>query len=406
MSLQGKNGEDGQDLDAQALYDAAIANGSFTGSFLDFCKELNIQAPAYNDTVTIAENMLSCVSVYCGFAVQKTGSEKNYGYQGGSGVIVDLNKQAGAAYILTNYHVVYSAESSVKGFSNDIWVYLCGANEVFERKQGGDRGDGIAATVWGGSMEYDIAILKIEGSERLQDSEARVATLGDSESVKVGEETFVIGNPSLMGMSVTNGILSVQSEYIGISALDGSNQTTAYRVLRTSAAINSGNSGGGMFNTSGELIGIVNAKSSSSTVDNMGYALAISQVKRVCANIRDNDGYVKRATLGIEIQVESSKAVLQGDTIQIQEVFSVGAIQTGTAAKPEPWSVGGLQVQDIFLSATLNGQTTTFDRYYQLKDFLLDVRLNDVVTFQIERDGERKDIQVPFNKAAYFTQFA
>ncbi len=407
LSLHGANGADGQDLDAQDLYEAAIANGSFEGTFLDFCKALNIQAPQYNDTATIAENMLSCVSVYCGFPTRKTSaSPSGYGYQGGSGVIVDINKEGGSAYILTNYHVVYSAESTPKGISEDIWVYLCGANEEFDGRENGERGDGIQATVWGGSMEYDIAILKIEGSEQLKNSQARKATLGDSESVKVGEETYVVGNPSLMGISVTDGVLSVQSEYIEIAALDGSNQTTVYRVMRTSAAINSGNSGGGMFNTRGELIGIVNAKSSSSTVDNMGYALPISQVKKVCANIRDNGvGYVKRATLGIEIDVKSSQAVLQGDTVQIEEVFAVGAIQVGTAAKPEPWSSGGLMVGDIFVSATLRGNTTTFHRYYELKDFLLDVRLNDTVTFVVERGGQKKTVEVAFNRAAYFTDF-
>ncbi len=419
LTLQGTNGEDGEDLDAQALYELAKANG-FTGSFLEFCKELNIEIPQYNDTQTIAENMLSCVSVYCGFSVRTDNGQGSpattYGYSGGSGVIVDLQKEKGTAYILTNYHVVYNAESQANdGISEEIWVYLCGGKADFSDTANATKGDGIKATFCGGSMNYDIAILKVVGSEELAKSDATVAKLGNSENVKVGEETYVIGNPSLRGISVTNGVLSVPSEYITISALDGSNQAVNYRVMRTSAAINSGNSGGGMFNTAGELIGIVNAKSSSSTVDNMGYALPINQVAAVCENIGANGGSLSKAMLGITTYVETSSAELVGDTVQIRETFCVASLTKNESVNPffpaeQVAAYGKLKEGDIFLSAKIvrGEQTTemTFTRAYQLTEFLLQVRKGDTVVLKVLRNNAETEVSILFDKDSYFVKYA
>ncbi len=416
-SLHGDDGKDGEDLDAQALYEAAKVNG-FTGTFLDFCKELNISIPQYNDTETIAENMLSCVSVYCGYSVTQTvttggylgigGStttQVQYGYSAGSGVIVELNENAGSAYILTNYHVVYNIESDQKGILEDIYIYPYGAYTYFDPNPNGEKGDGIKATFVGGAMDYDIAILKVEGS--LNAENVREAKIGASEKVTVGEETYVIGNPAMKGISVTNGILSVDSEYITISALDnrdldldGKVDGVSYRVMRTSAAINSGNSGGGIFNTAGELIGIVNAKSSSTTVDNMGYALPISEVAAVCENIRDfGDGKVHQAMLGILVSTTTSSAEIVEGKTQIKEEFCVRQ-----EAKLGGASHGKLHEGDIFLSATLKGKTTVFTRRYQLTDVLLGVRKGDTVVFKVRNSsGREEDISITFDRDSYFT---
>ncbi len=429
-SLHGANGEDGEDVSAQDLYDKAVADG-FTGSFLDFCKSLNISLPQYNDTVQIAENMTSAVSIYCGYSktsVVSTGggllggiggreTVVEYGTQAGSGVIVDLNKQAGNAYIITNYHVLYNntCDSSARD-SNDIlksiWVYTYGSYNTFNPETN-KNGDGMLATFVGGSMDYDIAILKIEGKELLKKDNVSCAKLGDSDAVKVGEETYAIGNPAGAGISVTNGILSVQSERITMAALDGRDENNdkevdgvVYQVMRTSAAINSGNSGGGLFNTKGELIGIVNAKSSSSTVDNMGYALPINQVKAVCENVIANGGTVKQARFGITVQTTASKSVIGEDgNVSIVEEFTVVEEPTvGYAAR------GVLEYGDIFLSAQIErngvkGEILTFTRQYQLTNFLLGVRLGDTVHLTVCDAGNNvvvRSILFDRNDTKYF----
>ena len=416
-SLCGKDGNDGEDLDAEALYQTAVANG-YEGSFLEFCTTLNITIPDDNDTVTIAENVRSVVSIYCGYSVTTTSSgwigqqtKKTYGSQAGSGVIIDLNKEAGNALIVTNYHVIYNGESDEKGILNNIWVYPYGAYNRFTAENGDVSGDGIKATFVGGAMDYDIAILRVEGSEYIKNSQVTEAKIGNSDTVQLGEQTFVVGNPAGAGIAVTNGIVSVDSEYISMAALDNRDTNrdgyvdgVSFRVMRTSAAINSGNSGGGMFNAKGELIGIVNAKSSGTTTDNMGYALPITLVEAVCDNILANGKSVARATLGIMISVTASKAVVdeQGN-LSLEEEFSVI-----TAASKGAASYGKLNAGDVFISASINGgEALTFTREYQLAYVLLSVRKGDTVTFVMRNtSGEKTTVSITFDKDNYFTTFA
>ncbi len=409
----GKDGRDGESLDAEKMYDAAVAKG-YDKDFLAFCQELDIECYQQNDTVQISENTLSIVSIYCGYSKTtstgggiwgpRSNAVTEYGSQAGSGVIVSLNKEAGDAYIITNYHVLYNLESDQKGILEDIWVYTYGAYNGFDAKDGDTTGDGIKATYVGGAMEYDIAILKIKGSEKLQKSQARAAKMGNSDEVKLGEETYVIGNPAGAGIAVTNGVLSVQSEYITMSAMDNSNRAISYRVMRTSAAINGGNSGGGMFNVQGELIGIVNAKSASSQTDNMGYALPITQVKAVYDNILANEGKVKRAMLGIVVAVKASKPVLDEDgNVSIQEEFCVS-----TEAEEGSAAYNKLSEGEIFLSMSINGEkSVVFTRQYQLTEGLLLVRKGNKVTFTLRNSsGQEERVEIVFDKDDYFTSYA
>ncbi len=408
-SLHGANGVDGENLTAQQLYDAWLANGN-EGTFTDFCKTLNISIPQHNDTVTISQNMLSTVSIYCNYTkttmssgglFSTPGKNVQYKSTAGSGVIIELNKEAGSAIIVTNYHVVYDVDSDDKGIVSNIWVYPYGATNGFTTEKGDVDGDGIKATYVGGAMDYDIAILKVEGSEYIKNNEIEKATWGDSDSVTVGEETYVVGNPGGLGIAVTNGIVSVPSEYIGIYALDerdldrnGKTDIVPYRVMRTSAAINGGNSGGGIFNTAGQLIGIVNAKNTQSTTDNMGYALPSTQVKAIYDNILANDGKVKKATLGVTVSVKSTRAVVDEKGIaRIVEEFEVQSVEKGTVAYNK------LNVGDIFISAKKGNDVVTFTQEYQLLDFLLTVREGETAEFTVlDGNGEQRTVSITFGK--------
>ena len=409
-SLKGANGKDGQNLDIDAVYDAAVKNG-YTGSFLEFLKEyFSVDVQEGNDTKQIAENLTSVVSIFVGFK-KTTTSEGIFGgfnsettpfASAGSGVIVSLNKNAGNAYIVTNYHVVYDSESNTTtGISDSIWLYLYGSLNGFSVAEGKDvNGGGIKATFVGGSMDYDIAVLKVEGSSILQNSLATAAAFGDSNNVIPGEKVFVIGNPEGEGISVTSGVLSVDSEYIEMQSSDDL-RTVEYRVMRTDAAINHGNSGGGMFNAKGELIGIVNAKSTAEDVDNMGYALPITQVKHVMQNAVDNGGAVHRAMLGITVATTGSSVRLDGDgNLVIEEELTIyEAPKLGAAA------YGLLVKGDVLKEVTINGKTSKLTRRFHLIDLLLQVRLGDSVTLKIERGGEEKSVQIAFDKGSYFTLY-
>lgn len=409
LSLHGANGEDGEDLKIEDMYAIAKANG-YTGTILDFMKEWNVEVQTNNDTDTIAENALSIMNICCGFSKTTNGgywgsSQTEYYASAGSGVIIDLNKEAGSALIVTNYHVLYDGDSdAANGISDNIRVYAYGAvNRFTPDKTASYTDDGITATYVGGAMNYDIALLRIEGSEYLKNSAAKEAKLGNSDTVRFGEEVYAIGNPDGAGTAVTEGIISVETEDIVMTSIDGKSSMEC-RVMRTDAAINHGNSGGGLFNVAGELIGITNAKNAGSEVDNMGYALPITQVKYICENILDNGGVLKRAMLGIEIYTTTRQSGYdENGVLQLCEEFAVGK----AATSENDASYNLLSVGDVFLSMQINGgETVQFTRQYQLTDLMLTIRKGDTVVFGIRNsDGAQKQVTVKFDKDSYFTSY-
>lgn len=418
-SLKGANGEDGEDLDIIKVYEAACANG-YEKDFLSFLKEfLNVDVNENNNVKTIAENMKSVVSIYCyyqrtystsgGFWEQQTQTATKYEVSAGSGVVIDINKEAGNALILTNYHVVYDMESNDGSFADGVYLYPYGANLVFSPADN-KFGDGLKATYVGGAMDYDVALLKVEGNQLVKDGLMSKATIGSSNDLTVGEKVYAVGNPDGAGMAVTSGIVSVDSEYIQLSALDnrdtnrdGYVDTLEFRVVRTDAAINGGNSGGGLFDADGKLIGIVNAKNVGEETDNMGYALPISQVLPLVENIIDNNGAAKSAKLGIYVSISGSSAYEREDgTLGVRENFCVSQIILGGAAYRK------LSVGDVFKWMQIgNGEKVELIREFQLHDELLKIRKGDVVTIGvIDSQGNEKTVQIQFSNDSYFTTYA
>lgn len=421
-SLQGADGSDGADLDIEEVYAAAVENG-YEGSFLEFLKEyLSADVSENNDTDAIAHNMMSVVSVYSGFKeTKKIGgvfggiiTTTSLVWAAGSGVIYDLNKEAGNAYVITNFHVIYDAESD-NGIADYIYLSLYGGITNINTSTG-ENTDGLAipATYVGGAADYDIAVLKVQGSEILRESSAEEAEIGSSEEITTGEKVFAIGNPEGDGISVTEGVISVDSEYIQLESTINPGTAVSMRVMRTDAAINPGNSGGGLFDAQGKLVGITNAKLGDSliykkdqygnevlsgihSVDNMGYALPITQVMYVVDNIMDNGGSVKRATLGVTVQTVESKSILENGKAVIVETVSVADITKGSAGD------GIFETGDILKSIIVGNTKTEIRRRYQVIDLLLCVRKGDTVKVTVERDGKATGLSITFDKDEYFT---
>ncbi len=399
-SLHGADGKDAADITARDLYEMAKEEG-FKGSFLDFCKELGLTVTENNNVDVISKNVMSVVSVNCGFSYTNKGlggSGISYYTSAGSGVIIDINKQAGNALIVTNYHVAVDLTSNERGASKNICLYGYGALNYFDPQNGDTKGNGMRATYVGGAVEYDIALLKVEGSEYIKNGSLQAATLGESDSVSIGEKVYAIGNPEDMGISVTGGLISVESEYI---TMEVHNNQIDYRVIRTDAAINAGNSGGGLFDAEGNLIGIVNAKTIGEETDNMGYALPITQVKNLCDNMLDNGGVIKRAMLGVTLDIsESTVSKDANGELRLTEKFFVAQAITSEKA-----AFGKLRYGDVINYIVLNGERTEFTRQYQVNDELLKVRKGDMVTLGIERDGNKMEVEIKFDKDSYFVTY-
>ena len=150
-SLHGADGSDGADLDIEEVYAAAVKNG-YEGTFLEFLEEyLSADVSENNDTDVIAHNMMSVVSIYSGFRVTEqtagwpfggTVTTTSLAWAAGSGVIYDLNKEAGNAYVVTNFHVVYDAESD-SGIADYIYLSVYGGRTKIDMNTG-EKTDGFA----------------------------------------------------------------------------------------------------------------------------------------------------------------------------------------------------------------------------------------------------------------------
>ena len=189
----------------------------------------------------------------------------------------------GVTQYMGRFTIPYEAEGAGSGvifYSDDDRIAIATNNHVIEGATSiyvtldGDKS--VPAKVVGTKSESDLAVLSVSWSDLKQAGVETVttATFGDSDSLEVGDCVIAIGNAMGMGLSATDGIVSVKEQTINV---DGNSLT----VLQTSAAINSGNSGGALVNTKGEVIGINTAKYNSSMAEGMGYAIPSNQIKPV-----------------------------------------------------------------------------------------------------------------------------
>ena len=303
----------------------------------------------------------------------------------GSGVIYKIDKEKGDAYIITNQHVVFN-DGVV---SNNIKIYLYGM--VLETYA-------IKATYVGGTTNYDIAVLKIEGSEILKNSLAQAVTLGKSADVRVFDTVYAVGNPEASGLSATQGIISVRTENLELEGADS--QLVSIRVMRVDAAVNHGNSGGGLYDAQGRLIGIVSAKTQGDDVDNMGYAIPIDLVK----NLADNILYhcngttmtkLNRALLGITISakvigpvIDANGALLEGAKVEVMEV-------SGSSL-----AFGKVMVGDIVNSITVDGVTVIATEVHVIPEHMLTARVGSLIVMNVTRGGETIDISFTITQSA------
>lgn len=343
--------------------------------------------------LSIANCVQSAVIIQCGFDSKYTPSNEIDGYANGAGVFYKINKEAGSAFIITNYHVVFNKDNSTNnGISENIDVFLYG--HLSENQA-------IKAKYVGGSMQYDLAVLEINNSEILKTAEIKPVQIRSSDSVHVGETVFAIGNPKSDGFSVSSGIISTDSETIEMTAADEKSKINI-RVMRTDAAINAGNSGGGLFDENGNLIGIVNAKYVDSTIDNIGYAIpsrtAVAIIENIMYNCLNTDvECVKRPMLGITVQIQNPHSVYNKETgyVDLYEDSTVVQINEGSIAE------GKLMLGDILRKIEISGITNSsinVTRQYMIEE-IINARIGDTVKLTVERNGELVEVSFEITEA-------
>ena len=224
----------------------------------------------------------------------------NHKYGAGSGVII--SDTGDEVIIVTNYHVcmnVYDKKTVAPYIYVLLYDYINVDNSVYESRR-------IRCSYVGGSYNEDVAVIKFArtgAAEALYEaSGAMPVTIGDSSAVYFAENIFAIGNPSGKGISVTKGVVSRPIAWSTVD-VNGDNINEVVRSIQIDAAINSGNSCGGLFDPNGNWIGIVSSKVS--TLENTSYAVPSNEAYGVAWNIIRNNGVLKVAAPQFKTEIES-----------------------------------------------------------------------------------------------------
>lgn len=267
----------------------------------------------------------------------------------GSGFILTTD-----GYIVTNHHVIADADS-VK-----VTLY---------------NGDTYDATVVGGDEDYDIAVLKID-AEDLQP-----VTLGDSSKLNVGDRVLAIGNPlGELTFSMSGGMVSSVNRTINV---DG----TPFNMIQTDASINPGNSGGPLFNSYGEVVGIVSAKYSSysnESVEGLGFAIPINDVWSMIEDIMTNGYVTNKPYLGATVGTMTEQMAAQYRYDITSGVFIYSVEEGGAADK------AGLRMGDVITKVGDTEVNTMEDLNAAKKQY----SAGDTVTMTIDRQGETLTVEI------------
>ena len=267
----------------------------------------------------------------------------------GSGVIISSD-----GYILTCAHVVSGA--------SQITVTI------------GDTD--YTATVVGEDDTSDVAVLKIDATGLTP------ATVGDSDSLSVGDSVLAVGNPlGELGGTVTSGIVSALNRSVTIQ---GTSSTNTMSLIQMDASVSPGNSGGGLFNMNGELIGLVNAKSSSSDAEGLGFAIPINDAIQVAQDLLEN-GYVSgRPYMSITyIAVTDAQTAAQLN-VNAYGVYVVDVVQGGPADK------AGLKAGDRIVS--IDG--TEIAQKDDLGTLMQQHTAGDTLSITVARDGQMQTVSL------------
>lgn len=309
-----------------------------------------------NTAVGVAQKVLpSIVGINVTYSVNSIFYTGSTASAQGSGVIISED-----GYILTNNHVVNSTSSSSYyelGKASKITVTLNNDDKEYEAK------------IIGTDEQTDLAVIKIEKDG------LTAAELGDSDSVQVGEFCMAIGNNLGLGTTVTDGIVSAVNRTV--TDEDGN----SYVAIQTNAAINSGNSGGALVNSKGQVIGINTLKISGSGVEGVGFAIPINSTKDIYAQLIEFNK-VKRPYLGIGgIDVTEQMAEKYNLTVGVY----VQTLETFGAAER-----AGIKVGDVIVKVE-GKEIENMDELNEIKN---SKEIGDKITLTVWREGKTEDIKV------------
>ena len=318
----------------------------------------DVASSAMPSLVAISTTTVEEVQTFFGTASQEVPAS-------GTGVIVGQNDEE--LLIATNNHVVSGATQLSVSFIDDTT---------------------IEGQIKGTDETNDLAVVAVKLSDIPDDtqSQIKIATMGDSDALEVGDQVVAIGNALGSGQSVTSGYVSALDRDVTSTDETTGQETTSEGLIQTDAAINPGNSGGALLNMKGELIGINEAKSSSTNVEAMGFAIPIAKAEPILENLM---------SLTTRYKVDDSDASYIGITMKdvesnVSEAYGIPAgVRVESVVEGSPADEAGIKVGDILTG--FDGRTVSNST--GLQEILSYYAAGETVDITVQRadDGEYKE---------------
>ena len=355
----------------------------------------------------VAKNAMPSIVSIVGVSVQEIPQIYQYfGYgqqqetqSSGSGIIVGQNDTE--LLIATNNHVVSGTNSLTVCFTNQDGSAVTANGDVEKTSAEGESGstnqDGqdsslddvqsgaVSAQIKGTDADNDLAVISVKLEDIPEDvlSEIKVATIGDSDSLQMGEQVVAIGNALGYGQSVTSGYVSALNRQVSSDDTDGT-------FIQTDAAINPGNSGGALLNMKGELIGINSAKIASDEVEGMGFAIPISKAEPILDEMMNQETRYK-------VEDEDKAAYIgitcENVTSDVNQMYGIPqGVYVDTVVEGGPAEKAGIKKGDVITK--IDG--TAIDAYKDLVDRLEYYEAGETVELEVYRaqDGEYNDQKI------------
>ena len=306
---------------------------------------LTLNSTIGKKTLSYQELYQQCLPTTVSIAV-----ENRDGSGSGSGVVLTQD-----GYIITCAHVI-DDQASAEVTTNDGKTY--------------------PAQLVGSDAQTDLALLKIDATGLTP------ATVGNSDSLKVGESVMAVGNPlGELGGTVTSGIVSALNRSVSIQ---GSSSVNTMSLIQMDASVSPGNSGGGLFNMNGELVGIVNAKSSDSDAEGLGFAIPVNDAVKVAQELLENGYVTGRPYLGISYYAVTDAQTAAQLGVNAYGVYIVEVVKGGPADK------AGLQAGDRIVSVDGSEVATQSD----LGTLMQNHKAGDAIEITVARGGQMQTVNV------------
>lgn len=364
--------------------ESASANAEGTSSVSQVAKNA---MPSIVSIVGVSVQEIPQIYQYFGYGQQQETQSS------GSGIIVGQNDTE--LLIATNNHVVSGTNSLTVCFTNQDGSAVTGNDDVEKTSAEGESGStnqegqdsslddvqsgAVSAQIKGTDADNDLAVISVKLEDIPEDvlSEIKVATIGDSDSLQMGEQVVAIGNALGYGQSVTSGYVSALNRQVSSDDTDGT-------FIQTDAAINPGNSGGALLNMKGELIGINSAKIASDEVEGMGFAIPISKAEPILDEMMNQETRYK-------VEDEDKAAYIgitcENVTSDVNQMYGIPqGVYVDTVVEGGPAEEAGIKKGDVITK--IDG--TAIDAYKDLVDRLEYYEAGETVELEVYRaqDGE------------------